>query len=57
MVPCVRRGRRPDNFYELLTCGWQGHALVGTDAAEVTPEDALVVRESDGDPMVPVPAL
>jgi len=44
----VRRSRRPDNFYELLTCGWKGHALVGTDAAEVTPEDALVVRESDG---------
>jgi uncharacterized membrane protein (DUF2068 family) len=44
----VRRTKRPDNFYELLTCGWRGHALVGTDAAVVTGDDALVVREKDG---------
>jgi uncharacterized membrane protein (DUF2068 family) len=34
--------------WELLGCAVHGHALVGTDAAEVRAEDALVVRE-DGD--------
>jgi uncharacterized membrane protein (DUF2068 family) len=34
--------------YELLGCGWHGHALVGTDAAAVRPEDDLVVREYAG---------
>ncbi len=42
------RGRRPDNFYELLTCGWKGHALVGTDVAHISADDALVVRERGG---------
>ncbi len=37
--------RRPPNRYELLTCAWSGHVLVGTDAATVTPDDALVVYE------------
>ncbi len=36
---------RPPNRYELLTCAWSGHVLVGTDAATVTPEDSLVVCE------------
>ena len=36
---------RPPNRYELLTCAWSGHVLVGTDAATVTPDDALVVYE------------
>jgi uncharacterized membrane protein (DUF2068 family) len=31
--------------WELVTCGLSGHAIVGTDAAEVRPEDSLVVRE------------
>jgi uncharacterized membrane protein (DUF2068 family) len=31
-----------------LTCAWQGHALVGLDAAEVGADDALVVRQIDG---------
>jgi uncharacterized membrane protein (DUF2068 family) len=31
--------------WELVTCGWFGHAIVGTDAAEIRPEDSLVVRE------------
>ena len=43
-----RKKRGPDNRYELLTCAWKGHAVVGTDAAEVTPEDAFVVRQADG---------
>ena len=34
--------------YELLGCGWHGHALVGTDAASVRQEDDLVVREQAG---------
>jgi len=36
--------RRPSNRYELFTCAWSGHVLVGTDAATVTPDDALLVR-------------
>jgi uncharacterized membrane protein (DUF2068 family) len=39
------RESRPSNRYELLTCAWSGHVLVGLDAATVTPEDALVVRQ------------
>ncbi len=37
--------RRPSNRYELLTCAWSGHVLIGTDAATITPDDALVVRQ------------
>ena len=36
---------RPANRFELFTCGWKGHALVGTDAARVTDADAAVVRQ------------
>jgi uncharacterized membrane protein (DUF2068 family) len=39
---------RPANRFELFTCGWSGHALVGTDAAHVAQADAAVVREMDG---------
>ena len=39
---------RPANRYELWTCGWKGHVLVGTDAAHVRAEDRAVVREADG---------
>jgi uncharacterized membrane protein (DUF2068 family) len=39
---------RPLNRYELLTCAWKGHALVGIDAAYVGEEDSLVVRQYDG---------
>jgi uncharacterized membrane protein (DUF2068 family) len=34
--------------YELLDCAWHGHVLVGTDAEDVRPEDADLVREFDG---------
>jgi len=40
--------KRPEYRYELLTCAWRGHELVGAGAAVVTPEDAVIVRESDG---------
>jgi uncharacterized membrane protein (DUF2068 family) len=43
-----KRSKRPDNFYELLTCGWKGHALVGTDVAQLNPEDSMLAREADG---------
>lgn len=36
---------RPRLHWELLLCGLRGHELVGTDAAEVRPEDAISVRE------------
>jgi uncharacterized membrane protein (DUF2068 family) len=41
-------GTRPTNRFELFTCGWQGHVLVGTDAARVVDDDAAVVREIAG---------
>jgi len=41
-------GARPSNRYELITCGFSGHVLVGTDAATVTGADAAVARETDG---------
>ena len=44
----MSRTKRPDNRYELATCAWKGHVLVGADAAEVTPDDAILVRDSDG---------
>ena len=34
--------------WELVTCGWSGHAIVGSDAAEIRPEDSFVVREQAG---------
>jgi uncharacterized membrane protein (DUF2068 family) len=39
---------RPPNRYELFTCAWRGHALVGTDAAEVSEADSDLVRETGG---------
>jgi uncharacterized membrane protein (DUF2068 family) len=36
---------RPRLHWELLLCGLRGHELVGTDAAELRPEDAILVRE------------
>ena len=44
-LTAVPRRRPPSNRYELLTCAWSGHVLVGTEAATVTPDDALVPRE------------
>jgi uncharacterized membrane protein (DUF2068 family) len=44
----ARPSGRPANRYELLSCAWGGHVLVGTDAATVTAGDAAVVRERDG---------
>jgi len=46
-VVAGRRGRARRS-YELLTCGWRGHALVGTDAAELAQEDHVYARESGG---------
>ena len=42
------RRKRPDGHYELLTCAWRGHELVGERAAVVTPADGTLVREVDG---------
>jgi uncharacterized membrane protein (DUF2068 family) len=39
---------RPANRFELFTCGWKGHVLVGTDAARVSDADAAVVRQIGG---------
>ena len=35
----------PTLHYELLVCGLRGHALLGTDVAEITEADVLVVRD------------
>jgi uncharacterized membrane protein (DUF2068 family) len=37
----------PRFHWELLVCGVRGHELVGTRAARLRPEDALVAREID----------
>ena len=39
---------RPHFHWELLACGVSGHELIGTDAAELRPEDAVVAREMNG---------
>jgi uncharacterized membrane protein (DUF2068 family) len=39
---------RPRFHYELLACGISGHELIGADARELRPEDALVARVIDG---------
>jgi uncharacterized membrane protein (DUF2068 family) len=39
---------RPRFHWELLVCGVSGHELIGTDAARLRPEDAVVVREEAG---------
>src|SRR6059058_23675 len=49
--PGTERPRRfrPKLRYELIGCGLHGHELLGTDVAEVRPEDALLVRaDADG---------
>jgi uncharacterized membrane protein (DUF2068 family) len=39
---------RPRFHWELLACGVRGHVLIGTDAAKLRPEDAVVAREERG---------
>ena len=41
--PWPRKRRQID--WELIVCGWRGHHLVGTDAAEIRPQDYLIARE------------
>ena len=40
--------RRRRVSYELLDCALHGHVLVGTDAAEISPDDSDLAREMDG---------
>ena len=48
-VPGKRSTRRRRKLsYELLDCAWHGHVLIGTDAADVRPEDLDVIREFGG---------
>jgi len=43
------RRLRPKLRYELIGCGLHGHELVGTDVAELRPEDAVIARQdADG---------
>jgi uncharacterized membrane protein (DUF2068 family) len=39
---------RPRLHYELLVCGIRGHELLGMDAHELRPSDAIVAREEGG---------
>jgi uncharacterized membrane protein (DUF2068 family) len=41
-----RTSRHPANSFELFTCAWQGHVIVGTDAAQVTEADGALVRHT-----------
>ena len=34
--------------WELVACGWRGHEIVGTDVAELRPEDELLARDAGG---------
>jgi uncharacterized membrane protein (DUF2068 family) len=47
--PGVDHGKRPRRKidWELIACGWSGHVLFGTDAAELRPEDHLLIREEE----------
>jgi uncharacterized membrane protein (DUF2068 family) len=50
-LPGTTKPRRfvPRFHYELLVCGLRGHALIGTDAAQLRAEDATVARQgADG---------
>jgi len=39
---------RPKLRYELISCGLQGHEILGTDASALRSEDELFARESGG---------
>ena len=58
-LPGTERTRRfrPKLRWELIGCGLHGHELVGTDAAEVRPEDHLVVREDRRPAVVQMPQM
>jgi uncharacterized membrane protein (DUF2068 family) len=40
--------KRADNRYELLTCAFRGHELVGGDVDQVTTDDRMLARDADG---------
>jgi uncharacterized membrane protein (DUF2068 family) len=46
--PGIKRRFRPKFHYELFVCGARGHELLGTNAAELRPEDAFFARDSGG---------
>jgi uncharacterized membrane protein (DUF2068 family) len=34
--------------WELVACGWRGHEIVGTDVAELRPQDGILARDAGG---------
>lgn len=46
--PGAHPGHRPRRRidWELVACGFSGHELVGTDAAELRPQDAIIARDA-----------
>jgi uncharacterized membrane protein (DUF2068 family) len=49
-APGTERPRRfrPKLRYELIGCGLHGHEILGTEAAELRPEDQIFARDSGG---------
>src|SRR5437762_5984482 len=49
-APGTERPRRfrPKLRYERIGCGLHGHEILGTEAAELRPEDEIFARDSDG---------
>jgi uncharacterized membrane protein (DUF2068 family) len=49
-APGTERPRRfrPKLRYELIGCGLHGHEILGTEAAELRPEDEIFARDSGG---------
>ena len=39
---------RPKLHYELIVCGLRGHELVGTDAADLRPQDHVIAVDAEG---------
>ncbi len=44
----MARNKQANKRYELFTCAWKGHALVGDDVAVVGPEDSALARQRGG---------
>src|SRR5213079_3512662 len=39
---------RPKLHYELIVCGLRGHELVGTDTADLRPQDHVIAVDAEG---------
>ena len=53
----VAKADRPQNRYELLTCAWKGHALVGADVGHRHPRGRPAGAGDRRAPLAPLPAV